>query len=1010
MVEKKSSAKKKRKVAPNAKPKRSRKSDTGGNGFPLVCLGASAGGLKALEAFFSSLPEQSGMAFVIISHTDPDHTSLLPDILKRKSRIPIKEILENSVPEQNTVFLPPSNRDLVMERGRFRLKEWARKSGLHMPIDSFLESLAYEYGERSACIILSGTGTDGTHGLRLIKEAGGVSFAEAQSSAGHFGMPQSAIDTGMIDYVMEPNRMPEQLIDYFKHPVTLLQDSEAETPKEKKLATSLKNILMFLASRTNHDFSCYKKSTLIRRVERRIAVTQSGSANQYYRYLHGKNDECDLLFQDLLIGVTEFFREPEAFSVLEERVLPRIFARLGKSDTLRIWVTGCSSGEEVYSVAMVVMEYMEKQKIKRDLQIFGTDIDGHAIETAREGVYLQNIAAKVSEDRLDRFFVKVKDRFYRVRKEIREPVVFAVQDVLRDPPFTKLDLLFCRNLLIYLEADAQNRLIPIFHYSLKPGGALFLGSSETIGRFGEFFSALDKKHIYFKRDAPISIQPEIRFPSGARIKREIPEFGLRAAGGMQKAGQTIVQAVEQVLLQKHTPACVIVDASGHLLHVHGHTGKYLELPSGKPDLDVTSLAREGLRFALTSALRKAVSGNKEIRHQGLRVKANGQFQETDLEVFPLSDPPALRDTFMIKFTESGSRKEVPKDRKSKGATDEDGARMGELEHELLRVREDYRSVIEELETSNEELKSVNEEMNSANEELQSANEELESSREELQSLNEELNTVNAQLQSKNEELADLYSSITEVLNSTRIAILFLNSDLTVKRFTPEAANLLNLVEYDAGRPIGHISHNLKIGDLSKTAKRVLDTLTPFESDVQTVDGHWYRMCLLVYRSKTNVIEGVVATFINIDSQKKAQWEVERLKEEEIKAAKKFSESIVDGVREALLVLDENFRILRANRSYYKIFRTDEISTLGENLFALGNGLWNIPRLKSLLRKVVKGGEAFEEYPVEWNLPEIGERRLLLNARRFEIEEDKETRLLLAADDVSSRQPIRRRNA
>ena len=1009
MREKKSSAKGKTKIPPAAKPKRSRKSRKKGNSFPLVCLGASAGGLKALEAFFSSLPEKSGMAFVVISHTDPDHASLLPDILKRKSRIPIKDIRENMTPEQNTVYLPPSNRDAVLEGGLFHLMQRSKKSGLHMPIDAFLESLSKEYGESSGCVILSGTGTDGTHGLRLIKEAGGVSFAEAQSSAGHYGMPQSAIGTGLVDFILEPDKMPEHLIEYFKNPVSLADESEGEDLKKKNHPASLKNILMLLASRTQHDFSGYKKSTLIRRIERRMAVTRSRNAVLYFKHLRGNNDEIDALFQELLIGVTEFFRDPETFLLLEERVLPDIFSRLDEGDALRIWVAGCSTGEEVYSVAMVVREYMEKHKINREMQIFGTDIDRQAIAVAREGVYLPNITAKVSQQRLERFFVKENDR-YRVRKEIREPVVFAVQDALRDPPFTRLDLLFCRNLLIYLETDAQNRLIPLFHYSLKPGGALFLGSSETLGRFGEFFIALDRKHAYLKKDAPLYTRPEIHFPTGAKIIREIPAPGQRAAGGTPKAMLGIAQATEFVLLQKHTPDCVIVDSAGHLMHVHGKTGKYLELSPGKPNLDVTTLAREGLRFALTSALRKAASGNTEIRHNRLKVKTNGEFQDTDLAVIPLSEPPVLKDAFMITFAESPGRpKDIPKSDKSITESDSAAERIIELEHELLRTREDYRSAIEELETSNEELKSVNEEMHSANEELQSTNEELESSREELQSLNEELNTVNSQLQSKNEELADLYTSITDVLNSTRIAILFLNNDLTVKRFTPEAAGLLNLVEHDAGRPIGHISHNLEIKDLSETANQVLDTLSPFESDVRTVDGHWYRMCIRIFRSKSHVIEGVVATFVNIDSQKNAQDKVERLKENELEAAKRLSDSIVDAVREILLVLDNNLCVIRANRHFYEIFRTNESKTIGKSLFALGNGSWNIPRLKALLEKVAKKGAEFKDFAVEWKLPGIGMRQLLLNAHRFMGERDKEIRVLLAADDISVRSPMQKGN-
>jgi two-component system CheB/CheR fusion protein len=650
---------------------------------------------------------------------------------------------------------------------------------------------------------------------------------------------------------------------------------------------------------------------------------------------------------------------------------------------------------------MVVRVCMERHRINCDIQIFGTDIDKHAIEAAREGVYLPNIASKVSKERLERYFVKEGER-YRVRKEIREPVVFAIQDLLRDPPFTKLHMLFCRNLLIYLEGNAQNRLIPLFHYSLRSEGVLFLGSSETIGRFTELFTPIDRKHVYIKKDVPYFARPDIHFPTGIGIQRTALE-SLPSGEAGRKGALDIAQATEHLILQEHTPACVIVDSEGHLLHIHGKTGQYLELPSGKPNLDVTALAREGLRFALTSALRKAASSRKGSRQTRSKVKTNGEFEETDVTVIPLSEPQALKDTFLIKFEKSlPHAPETSKNDKSKAESGDGTSRIIEIEQELLRSREDYRSAIEELETSNEELKSVNEEMHSANEELQSTNEELESSREELQSLNEELSTVNSQLEAKNAELAESYASITDVLNSTKIAILFLNNNLTVKRFTPEAASLLNLVGHDTGRPIAHISHNLEMENLPQQAKKVLDTLSPFEKEVRTKDGHWYRLTIGVNRSRKNLIEGIVATFVNIDSQKKAQKQTQGMKEKEIAAAKRFSDSIVDTVRESLLVLDDKLCVLKANRRFYATFHTDESRTEGKSLFILDNGRWNIPRLKSKLKRIMQKGEAFEDLALEQKLPGTGSRSLMLNARRLVTGDDHTIRVLLAVDNISDR--------
>ncbi|MCF8051043.1 MAG: PAS domain-containing protein [Desulfobacterales bacterium] len=601
-----------------------------------------------------------------------------------------------------------------------------------------------------------------------------------------------------------------------------------------------------------------------------MSVTRSKTAAEYLDYLRRNDQESEALFQDLLIGVTEFFRDPENFIFLKEKALPALFSRRDENTDLRAWFAGCATGEEVYSAAMVICEYFEEHGIQCPVQLFGTDIDPNTIEKARQGVYLQNIAAQMSPERLQRFFSRDGDR-YRVEKAIREPVVFAVQDILRDPPFTQLDLLFCRNLLIYLEPEAQKRLISILHYSLKPEGLLVLGSSESTGGFGGFFNKLDKRHsIYQKKEGPAAARPAIEFPVRERRPEQRAQYILPGSRGKPPESSDIARAIERLLLKKHTPSCMIVDQAGRIIHVHGRTGKYLELPEGPQDLDVSSMAREGLQFDLSSALRRASASKKEIRRPRVRVKTDSKFEEIDLTVTPLSEPPPLENTFMILFEESrGPSETSAANGPEEGEFDPEPRRNRELEQELMKIQEDYKSALEELRASNEDLRSTNEE-------LQSTNEELESSREELQSLNEELNTVNAELQNKNEALSEAYLSITHVLNSTKIAIVFLNNDLTVKRFTPEAAGLINLIETDIGRPISHISHNLKIDDLPQRVKSVADTRSAVEDEVQTRDGHWYRMCIMIHRNKGNRIEGTVLTFINIDAQKKAQAEIGRL--------------------------------------------------------------------------------------------------------------------------------------
>jgi two-component system CheB/CheR fusion protein len=830
--------------------------------FPIIGIGASAGGLEAIEAFLSRLPDDSGMAYVVVSHTDPDRASMLPDILKRKSQLEVSVVEEGVTPEPNRIYLPPSDKDLIIKDRTFHLAERERRDGLHMPIDRFLRSLAEDRGHRAGCVILSGTGSDGTQGLRLIKEKAGVAISQSAGSARHAGMPQSAVDTGLVDFVLPPQEMPDELIRYFKHPgrIEVKERAEEQPPK------ILQRILTFLANRMKHDFSAYKKSTLIRRIERRMSVTDSRNGEEYLQHLYRDNKEARALFEDLLIGVTNFFRDPETFACLKEEVLRNLSSPKKDGDAFRVWIPGCSTGEEAYSVSIVLQEAMEEANANRRVQIFATDLDNNAIEKARHGAYIENIATDVNPDRLKKFFYK-EDHLYYIKKEIREPILFAMQNVLTDPPFSNLDLLVCRNLLIYLELEAQQKLIPLFHYTLKKDGLLFLGTSESVGRFVDLFETANRKFsLYRKREIRAGAGPTVEFPTKTRkldyaLDNELMQLDRPAHG--------IAHATENMLLKSYSPPCVIVNREGYILYLHGRTAKYLEPPQGRPSLQVVDMAREGLRFALMSSLRRAATSGEEVRQERIRLQTNGGYQELNLVVKPLSEPPALKDNLMVIFEDLGSFPEKEVETR-KECTEEEGKRVMELEQELTRVRQQYQGSMEELESSNEELRSLNEEIYSSNEELQSSNEELESSREELQSLNEELATVNSELHSKIEEVGEAYRTITSVLDSTQIAVLFLDNKLRVKRFTHEASRLINLIDSDIGRPIDHISHHLEYEGLTKKVHQVLDTLAAFEDDVRTKDGHWYRMRIMAYRTPENVIEGAVVTFINIDAQKEAQ--------------------------------------------------------------------------------------------------------------------------------------------
>jgi len=958
--------------------------------FPIVGIGASAGGLEALEAFFGAVPEESGLAYVVITHTDPKQQSMLPDLLRKRASIPVEQLEDRTSPRTDRVYLPPSNRDAVLEEGTLRLKVRPTQSETHMPVDRFLKDLAADRGRQAACVILSGTGTDGTQGLRLIKEQGGLAVAQDLESARHGGMPRSAAETGLVDFTLPPGEIPQRLIQYFQSPVQIRPRPEAP---EKEEPDPLRRILAFLANRTRQDFSLYKENTVTRRIERRMTITDSRDASAYLRLLHQDPDEVRNLFQDLLIGVTSFFRDPQAFEFLKRQVLPDLIGR-SEDQPLRIWTPGCATGEEAYSVAILLRECVEEAEAFREIQVFGTDIDPKAIERARQGSYVQNIAADVGPERLKRFFTKEGSR-YRVNATVREQVVFAEQNVLEDPPFSSLDLLVCRNLLIYLKPEAQNRLIPLFHYALKPEGCLFLGSSESVGRHQELFQVVSKQHNVYRKKGH-KVHAQVQFPTRSR-KLERPGEPEPAAGpaGMESVGK----AAEKLIAAEHTPACVVVNEEGEILHFHGRTGSYLEPASGEPTLQIADMAREGLRFAVLAAMRRAREKNEVERQRDVRVKTNGGYQRIDLVVQPLEDPP-LENCLLILFQERPEPPEPEKEVEEEGAPprEGDGERVEELEQELMRVRQDYRSAMEELQTSNEELRSSNEELHSSNEELQSTNEELESSREELQSLNEELNTVNSELNSKMSEIREAYNAVNSVLDNTRIAIVFLDKDLQVTRFTPEANELLNLIDSDVDRPLHQINHNLEVEDLAGLARSVLKELSTVDEEVRTQEGAWYRMRIMIYRPEDGVIEGVVLTFVNIDAQKEAQEQMREMGEQAALAERRYAQSIVDTVRESLLVLNGDLQVVAANRNFYQTFGTSADATEGASLFDLQEGGWDFPELRTLLREILDQDRIFEGYRVEHDFPGIGHKRFLLNARKLRVESEEADRVLLALEE------------
>jgi len=904
-----------------------------GPGFPVVGIGASAGGLAAFEAFFSGMPAHTdpGMAFVLVQHLAPDHKSILSELIKRYTRMAVFQVEDGMTVKPNCAYIIPPNRDMAFVNGTLQLLEPAAPRGQRLPIDFFFRSLAQDQHERAICIVLSGTGSDGTHGLRAIKDEGGMAMAQNPKSTEYDGMPGSAIATGLVDYVLPPAEMPAQLIAYVSHafgkiplPVSI------PAPKAED---ALKKIFVLLRSQTGHDFSQYKRSTFVRRVERRMAVHQIDRLEEYVRYLHQTPADVESLFRDLLIGVTRFFRDPEAFGALEQEAIPRLFAGKPAGTLIRVWVPGCSTGEEAYSLAILLQERIEKLKQNFKLQVFATDIDHHAIECARTGTYPASIADDISPERLARFFSPEADgSAYRIQKSIRDKMIFSEQSVIKDPPFSKLDLISCRNLLIYMGGELQKKLIPLFHYALNPGGMLFLGTSETVGEFVDLFTAMDRKSRLYQRKEVVASG---HIPGLLRLLSDDASVSRPSEKTLSESKLPVRELTERALLQQWAPPSALVNERGHIFYLHGRTGRYLEPAPGEAGMNILKMAREGLRRDLTAALHKAVMLKAPVTHPGLRVKTNGDFTFVNLTVRPVTAGPDLdvaAKLFLVIFEDAAgpapdaaAGSEQSEKTASDSTTDSD-ARIVKLRQEL-RAKEEYlQTTNEELATSNEELKSSNEEMESVNEELQSTNEEMETSKEELQSVNEELATVNAELQNKVADLSRSNNDMNNLLAGTGVGTIFVDHQLRIQRFTPTVTQVINLIPTDVGRPVSHIVSNLVGYDhLVADVRTVLDTLTPKEVEVQTQIGTWYLLRIRPYRTLENVIEGAVITFTDITETKK------------VKAALRDSEVlrrlavVVRDANDAITVQDLEGRILAWNPGAERMYGWSEAEALAMNI-------------------------------------------------------------------------------
>ena len=927
---------------------------------PVVAIGASAGGLEAFSDLLSHLPTDTGMAFVLVQHLDPKHESILTELISRSTKMPVLEVKNGMGIEPNHVYVIPPNATMTIHDHVLRLSVREETRGQHMAVDHFMRALAEAQSNRAIGIILSGSGTDGTLGLAEIRAHGGVTFAQDETTAKHDGMPRSAVASGCVDFVMPPAEIARELTRIARHPyVRRPKDQGADLVPEHHIG--LNTIFQLLRKSSGVDFTHYRDTTIRRRIQRRMIVHKLDTLPRYVAYVQQNPAELRALYEDMLINVTSFFRTPSAFDVLKKRFLPGLLKNRPGEAALRVWSPGCSTGEETYSLAITILEFLGDKASSQPVQIFGSDVSEASIDKARNGFYPENIQGDVSAERLRRFFVKV-DGGYRMNKNVRDMCIFARHNLLVDPPFSQMDLICCRNVLIYLEAPLQHKIVSVFHYALKPQGILILGSAEGVGTMGNFFALEDRTNkIYTKR---FTTQ---RAPVAFAMPRHLgsPELG----AGPHLAGRpgAAVGAVEahkefdRRLLQQFAPAAVFVDEALEVVHTRGNVESYLKIPPGRASLSILKMAREDMGLELRNAIARAKKGNVTVRREHVEAKSNRGTREVTFEVSPVRVTHTSDLYFMIVFEEAGPEREghggkqrvvpIKKESLSKRAL--------KLQQELTATTQYLDTVIENQEATNEELQSANEEILSSNEELQSTNEELETAKEELQSLNEELTTVNDQLRSRNQEIMQANNDLTNLLNSIDVPVLMLGSDLTIRRLTPQAERILGLIPGDVGRSLENVNTGLDMSDLQNVVFQVMSSFIPAERRVRVRSGKSYFLRITPYRTSENKVEGTVLTLTLALTEKQRD-----------------EAATAEHPAEFMLVLDRELHIKAATPSFYRAFRLSQESARNRPLQELNHVMSENPQLEEALRKVRETNEAIAPFFVE--LRTDGENR-----RKFE---------------------------
>jgi two-component system, chemotaxis family, CheB/CheR fusion protein len=963
--------------------------------FPIVGIGASAGGLEAFSGLLANLPPTTGMAFVFLQHLDPSHHSALEEILSRATKIPVTQVTDGTEVQRNHIYLIPPNSDMVIREGILRLSARTLTHGQHRPIDSFFVSLAEDCGDRAIGVILSGTASDGTSGCLAIKAVGGITLAQDEATAKYTSMPRSAIESGCIDFVLPPKAIAEELARIERHPYIARVPTRPDELLGPASPNDIHQLFTMLREAKGVDFTHYKQSTLQRRIKRRMVLNHSERLEDYLHFVKRNPKELDELYRDVLIHVTGFFRDPGAFEALRKEVFPLLVKNRKPSDwPIRVWIPGCSTGEEAYSMAMALLEYMGPGNANisaapnsRAVQIFATDISEAALDRARAGIYQDSIVADIAPARLKRFFIRV-DKGYQILHSVRDVCIFAKQNIAKDPPFSGLDLISCRNLLIYLGPELQKRVIPTMHYALRPGAHLMLGGAESLGVFTDYFTLIDKKYKIYQKKATAARL--VTYFTGVDYSLRRRRSDVLAPKGPPTA-LSIEKEVERELVNRFVPASIVVNSEMEIVQFRGKTGAYLEPATGQPTFSLSKMAREGLLIDLRAALHTAKKENVPVRKEGVSIQSHEGARLVNFEVIPLRAEETQERFYVVVFQEPPAQSSPKAASKPAGAKvavkDLPLARQNDrLTREIRQLRGQLQSLIEEHESTSEEFKTANEEVLSSNEELQSTNEELETAKEELQSSNEELTTVNEELQNRNLELSTANNDLLNVLENVNIPVVIVNNDVRIRRFTPPAQKLLNLLSSDVGRYLGDIRPNIELENLGQVARQTIETGDLHETEVRDTLGRWYVLRTRPYKTSESKVAGAVITLQDIHAFKSS-----------VEESRAYADTLIETAREAVLILDANLRVLVANPVFYNSFHVSPEETANRLIFELGNRQWNIPALRTLLEKIVQQKTRVDDFEVAHNFEHIGERIMILNARRLST---RQSLIFLSIEDVT----------